>query len=389
VGFADLTPASLLFVSYYFGNNVPHIGQRDFLMCPFLMYGAYCWARYLEDEFRARHLLLAGLALGAAATIKPLALVLLAIVAASHVVKTHRDPRRLASGGIGLAVGTLAAPAVAFLWLLSTGSVAAMWRLVTEYLPLYADLPGESKIPILMGLGTRLFIPVVVLPLIPTLVRERSGDRYSRYSVLIGCSLYGFLHFLLQRKGWYYHLFPVNLFLFTLVAMALGDALRVRERRTRTIAIAMLAVISLPFAARCFWEGRSTKPLSEVSPVVAGLVEDISGYSLSSEDEVQVLDAAAGGIHALYLLKIPEPTRFVYDMHFYHDVDRPIIQELRREFIEEMEENPPKLVVLFKDTWVQPMGFSKLKSFPELAALLAASYRSDKSRYNYTIYAAK
>lgn len=381
--------ASLLFVCYYFGNNPPHIGQRDFLMCPFLMYGAYCWARYLEDEFRARHLLLGGLALGAAATIKPLVLVLLAIVATSHVVKTHRDKKRLVAGGVGLVVGTLIAPALALLWLLSRGSVAAMWKLVTEYLPLYADLPGESKIPILLGLGTRFFIPVVVFPLIPTLVRLRSGDRYSRYSVLIGGSLYGFLHFLLQRKGWYYHLFPVNLFLFTLVAMALGDALREREQRTRTIAIAMLAVISLPFAARCFREGRSTKPLSEVNPVVTRLVQDISEYSLSSDAQVQVLDATAGGIHALYLLKIHEPTRFVYDMHFYHDMDRPVIQELRRELVGEMEKKPPKLVVLFKDTWVQPKGFSKLKSFPELAALLEANYKSDKSHYDYTIYVAR
>ena len=40
-------------------------------------------------------------------------------------------------------------------------------------------------------------------------------------------------------------------------------------------------------------------------------------------DTVQVLDTTAGGIHALLRLGVRQPTRFIYDFHFFHDVERP------------------------------------------------------------------
>jgi hypothetical protein len=106
-------------------------------------------------------------------------------------------------------------------------------------------------------------------------------------------------------------------------------------------------------------------------------------------DKVQVLDGTKGGIHALYLLGIHQPTRFVYDMYFYHDIDTPLVQGLRRELIEQLRRDLPRLIVQFDTTWVQPRGFNKLESFPELAALLSEHYRADTSEQGFTIYVAR
>src|SRR5204863_444 len=52
---------------------------------------------------------------------------------------------------------------------------------------------------------------------------------------------------------------------------------------------------------------------------------------LSPGDTVQVLDTSGGGIHALLRLRVTEPTRFVYDFHFFHDTAHPVIRPLRAE----------------------------------------------------------
>jgi hypothetical protein len=240
-----------------------------------------------------------------------------------------------------------------------------------------------------LSLGSRFLLALPLLPFARSLARSRPGDPHRRYSVLIACTAYGVLHFVLQRKGWYYHLYPINLFLLTFAGMTMGDAMRDNVRRTRTLATIALAVVALPLAGRCVWQGRAHVSLEESRPQVAHLVEDLSEYSLADDDEVQVLDGTRGGIHALYLLGIHQPTRFVYDIHFYHDVEDPLIRSLRSEFLEAMSRDLPRLVVQFDYTWVHPGGFSKRESFPELAGLLDEHYRADTSRHGYTIYVRK
>ena len=81
---------------------------------------------------------------------------------------------------------------------------------------------------------------------------------------------------------------------------------------------------------------------------------------------VQVLDTTAGGIHALLRLGIRQPTRFIYDFHFFHDVADPRIQALRAELVAGLERGRPTAVLVLEDTWPQP-GYARLAAFPELA----------------------
>jgi hypothetical protein len=74
------------------------------------------------------------------------------------------------------------------------------------------------------------------------------------------------------------------------------------------------------------------------------LLADLRGYPLTSDDTVQVRDSVEGGIDALYLLHIRQPTRFIYD--FFSQAKAPVIAEVRAEFISGLEDNP-LIVALF------------------------------------------
>ena len=100
---------------------------------------------------------------------------------------------------------------------------------------------------------------------------------------------------------------------------------------------------------------------------------------------VQVLDTTEGGIHALYRLGARQPTRFLYDFHFYHDVDHPYVRRLRGELLEGLRARPPGAVVLFETGWPSG-GYERLDAFPELARWLRHGYRLRDEGDGYRLY---
>src|SRR5881628_3180919 len=80
--------AGLFFAAYHLAGGAWHAGQRDFLLCPFLLLAALGVARWAERPAERTSLAWGGLALGAGITVKPHAgllaaalLVLVAVVA--------------------------------------------------------------------------------------------------------------------------------------------------------------------------------------------------------------------------------------------------------------------------------------------------------------------
>jgi len=102
-------------------------------------------------------------------------------------------------------------------------------------------------------------------------------------------------------------------------------------------------------------------------------------------DFVQVLDTTEAGIHALLRLHAVEPTRFLYDFHFYHDTQTPMIQRLRAEFLAGFDAHPARFVVLFEHGWPAG-GYERIDGFAGLRARLSA-YRVDRRGDGYIVYA--
>jgi hypothetical protein len=287
------------------------------------------------------------------------------------------------------ALGLVLPGALVLAWLAAIGAVPAFLDIVLGYLlPLYSRLGREPLLGALAGhrYGVLTLGALAAWALGGALAVARAGRGDARLAVLGAGLLYGALHFALQGKGWEYHLYPLALFASALGGTGLDAALQVGRRGLAAALLAALGVATGGFAAKgvpeleAAWIGekhaRALAVARALDPLVAG------------GGTVQVFDTTEGGVDALYRLRARQPTRFLYDFHFYHDVDHPYVRGLRAELLADLGARPPAAVVLFERGW--PRGdYGRLREFPELAAWLAAGYRLTTEGSGYRIYAAR
>src|SRR5262245_23769120 len=242
-GRASAAAAALLFTLYHLSGGVWRAGQRDFLMCPFLLAGALGVARSIEGGGATRPLLWGALALGAGMTLKPhagLFWLAAAGLAAWGARRAGRSaPRALAT----VLTAGLAIPALVFGWLAWRGGLAPFIAMYTGYvIPLYSRV---GRVSLRTALGWYQF-GVPLWPLLGALAlfglaRPAPGAEVRRTVAAVG-ALCGALHFFLQGKYWEYQLYPLALFLCALSAFAVrGQGLGAPSRRAAATAPGPLA----------------------------------------------------------------------------------------------------------------------------------------------------
>ena len=377
------TTGVVVFTTYHLAGGAWQAGQRDVLLCPLLVVGALGVARWLERG-RWTSLVWSGAALGAGITVKPHAAIFAGALAAVVAVVTARacgsGTAAMASGVF--AVATAAAPVAVLGWLAVVGGLAAWYDIVTGYLiPLYSRLGRASSWTIYRW---HAWIPMtlgVTVSLSSALVRGGAGVRHLLAALGLA---YGVVHYVAQGKGWEYHLYPLAVFAAVLIGAELPAALAGRRRIVAgALAGALVASLLLLDAkareasAAEFWWGREA--------TVRALETDLRAR-LAAGDTVQVLDTTGGGIHALFRLGVRQPTRFMYDFHFFHDEGSPVVQALRTELMRDLHARPPRLIVLVERGWPSG-GYERVERFPALAALLRERYVIALTRADYRIYA--
>jgi len=393
--------AGLVFAAYHLAGGAWQTGQRDFLLCPFLLLAALGVARWAERPGERTSLAWGGLALGAGITVKPHAglfavglLVLVAVVARTGHRPLDRRlasdagasaPRRLAARAAAASVVIFAAAIVVPLlavaaWLGVVGALPAWYEIVAGYLvPLYSRLGRPERwtfhrwhvwLPIAAG---------VAVSIGSAIASRRFATRHAVVAIGLG---YGVAHFVGQGKGWEYHLYPLAAF----AAVALLAEMQRLLDAGRLAAVPLLACIVAAGtmlgakgveAADAAWIAAKER---RVSAIVAAL-----DGRIAPGDYVQVLDTTDAGIHALLRLHAVQPTRFMYDFHFYHDAQTPMIQRLREEFLAGFDAHPPKFVVLLERGWPTG-GYERVNEFPGLRRRLSG-YRVDRRRDGYIVYA--
>jgi len=138
--------AALAFAAYHLAGGAWQAGQRDFLMCVFLVVGALGVVRWLEGRGGAWSLAGAGLALGAAVGLKPYAVLFAgALGLVVLVAAARRGDVGAAARSIGAYVaGSVAVPAALATWLALAGGLRAWVDVVFGYaIPVYGHL-GRS-----------------------------------------------------------------------------------------------------------------------------------------------------------------------------------------------------------------------------------------------------
>ena len=372
--------AGLFFATYHLAGGAWQTGQRDFLLCPFLLLAALGVARWAERPGARTSLAWGGLALGAGITVKPHAGLFAAALLALVAVVARGAGRPLAAPVAVFAAAVAVPPLAVVAWLAAAGALPAWYEIVVGYLvPLYSRLGRPERWTFY---GWHVWIPIsagVLLALGAAVVGRRFAARQAVIAVGLG---YGIVHFFGQGKGWEYHLYPLAAF----AAVALFTELPGLHEVPRLAALPLLGCI---VAAGTMLgikgvEASDAAWIAAKARRVQALVDDLDGR-IAPGDFVQVLDTTEAGIHALLRLRAVQPTRFIYDFHFYHDTATPTVQHLRAEFLAGFDAHPPKFVVLFERGWPTG-GYERVDEFPGLRLRLS-TYRVDRRRDGYIVYA--
>jgi hypothetical protein len=383
-GRAAAAAAGVMFALYHLAGGAWQAGQRDFLLCLFLLAGALGVTRWLESPERAAArgaLAGGGLALGAATTIKPHAIALAAALGALVVLAAWRAGGSTFTPVVVFIAAAVASPVAAVLWLGAAGALPAWRAIVFEYLvPLYSRL-GDASGPAIYRLAAwRPLAAGAVVSIASAVVGKRFGVRHG---VAALGALYGVFHFQSQGKGWEYHLYPLAAFAIMLL-FAEVEPVVVRRRWGLVIPIVVailttggLLAAKAVAASAAGWERAKAERVRTLADEMAPWLEP--------GDTVQVFDTTGGGIHALLRLGVRQPTRFIYDFHFFHDTTHPTVRGLRDELVRDLDAYPPRLIVLFEEAWPAG-GYERVNTFPALRARLA-EYDLVRPGPRYRIYA--
>jgi hypothetical protein len=378
--------AALLFVLYHLSGGAWRAGQRDFLLVLFLVLAAWGAARAWESGGARVPLLWGGLAAGTGLMIKPQA-ALFWIACAAVAAGSARRAGALRALVLWCAAG-LAVPAAIMGWLAWRGGAGAFLAIATGYvLPLYSRV---GRVSVWEGVrwhvyGWQIWTCLIVLGVLGLVVRIENPWSVRRWLALAG-AVYGLLHFAVQGKGWEYHLYPLAVFLCALASVPIAArAERAQSVRFSSALASVVLVIAVALLGVKGVEAADARWIADKEARVSSLTRDLAGL-VGPGASVQVMDVTEGGIHALLRLHVRQPTRFLYDFHFFHDEQDPRIQALRAEFAGDLERSRPAAVVVFRETW-RRQGYERLKEFPAVDRLLERDYTLAVEGDGYRIYA--
>jgi hypothetical protein len=378
--------ASALFALYHLAGGPWLAGQRELLLCACLAWAAAgaMAATTASEAARIRWLGGAALAIGIAIWIKPYAAVLVAPLAGWAWWAHRGHTRALGVVGAGVSLPGLAALA----WLASAGGLGAFLDITLHYLvPLYSRLGRNDLLHELIardyGIGVLIGLTAWAGLGIAALI---GGRRWAELGVLATGLAYGALHFWVQGRGWEYHWYPLALFATAIGGAGLGAALA----RSRRVLAALLVVVLVATTGALWTKGQRNLAPVWIDEKLArvGRISAALRPLVLAGGTVQVLDTAEGGVHALLRLGAHQPSRFLYDFSFYHDVDHPYVARLRAELMDALRAHPPAAVVVMEHGWPAG-GYERLGTFPDLVHWLSDGYRLSEEGDGYRLYVAR
>jgi hypothetical protein len=176
-------------------------GQRDFLMSIPVLAATLASAKAAEDQEHGRsYLMLVGAFAMIAASIKPSGMLLLLLPVFARVGLDWRKSLWVIIGSASIAIlvfGPLAA------W----GGLEPFITTMQGIMPRYASLGTRTVAEISEDVVVWL-APIAGLALAAVL--NIFAPKPPRMRVMIGLTLFGLIHLLVQRRGWFYHVYPLG-----------------------------------------------------------------------------------------------------------------------------------------------------------------------------------
>ena len=352
------------------------LGQRDWIVAVFLLVAfgfLFTSIRRLQSVWMAG----AMAAFGCAASIKPPALIagICFFLATCWVIRNRHGQNRphLSKFVWWAIVGALIPGLVCAAFLLRWGVTRDFFATLHGLVPYYAGLQRLSY----MTLVRKAFVlrRFLIGPILIFLL-ARSWRRWESGFLLAG-ALAGAMLFVVQGKGWPYHLYPEMTFLWLWIMLELSRALHA-DRWQRLIAAATLLMILLIWTPRALKiERASTYPDATLRHLEQD-VNALGGPTLSGK--VQCLDMTMGScINVLYRMRLTQSTGFIYDFYLFPQKHNALTSELQARFMTEVTSRPPQLIIVSSHTWPgDTQGYGQMANFPELPRLLTERYRLER-----------
>ena len=375
-------------------------GQRDFLMSILALVCALMSVWAAEDQgHRSLWLLLAGAFSMTAALIKPSGILLLFLPAL--LVRLDWP------GTIWITAGALSVGLLMFGILADWGGGGAFVTMTREVLPLYASMDTRSvattlaavqRIAPIAGLAVAASLSIAV-PQPPYLwvmiglaafgvihlLLQRMGVYHGyplgvgfasglaiaaalgiaipkppRVRAMIALSAFGLIHLLVQRKGYFYHVYPVG------VGLACWGAWALAKLSTWRVLVCLILT-----ASGVGWLAVSVpgREIYDPSLRAASAMQAALESHLPPGARVQMMDSDHGAFLAMARAGMRQATPHVqwFPLLFGKDA-------VRRHFLAALEADPPAAVLLTNSQWPNKAGFEAADDWPELTAFLASHY---------------
>ena len=330
-------------------------GQRDFLLSIFAVAGAFVSARAAEDpDRRWLHLLLAGAFGMTAALLKPTAVLLIGLPLLAIGWPRLREIAWIGAGAVAIALPV-------FALLAARGGLDDFVTMLRELLPVYSALETRPVLEVLSAVGWMTATGGLAV----AAALGIAAPKPARVRVMIGLTVFGLIHLLAQRKGWFYHVYPLAIGTACWGAWSLAFLSRWR----------VVACLGITAATLC-WLVPADLDDSETDPPVAAaaaMQSDLES-NLPRGARVQMLDSDYGAFLAMARAGMRQATPHI--QWFSLLVGTPAE---RRDFLATLKAEPPAGFLLTNSQWPREQGFETTDQWPEFSAFLASRYELRKT----------
>jgi hypothetical protein len=356
--------AALSIVSAHLMFGPLAAGQRDYVLLVPALAAALLSAYASEQPAHRFPLLLAvGVASGLAALIKPTG-ALLAFFPFLGVRFRWRDAAWVFGGVCAVAF-------ITFSTLAAIGALGPFFTAMTVGIPIYTNIERLSLGTLLLSLGWTLPSKGLRWGFAVAALLGLRGPQPPRARMMMGLTVFGLVHFLVQRNGYWYHVYPL------LAGIFCWGAWSIRQIPPPA-ALLVIALIGASFGTRGLNTVELVRTL-DFNRLVAAQASDVIAVSLASRlrpgARVQLLDSASPAFLAIARAGMRQATPHFQSFFLFRGPD-----VWRTKFIEALEANPPDAVLITNWQWPLEYGFQALDDWPEFAAELACCYVLAESR---------
>ncbi len=393
--FGKLTSVSgvLLFGLYYINETPYLILQREyFALLPFAV--MLCLLIHKSNLSFGRILFFSGILTALTFLIKP-HFIILSLPAIGFFIYENR--LKLRKQLIYLVTGFSIPVIVFLLYLTFTGSLNSFLDIVFNYWHLYSDLNGDHRIlegyqkiiydikSLYSGLNSPL-LPLALMGIL-FLSYENPNNKYILllFLQLIASAVYP----VISGQFFDYHWIPFNYIALCTAANLVklpSQNLNTRKFILFLAALLLFAPLLKSNIGFTFYYSKNKEKVDRERFFVTDEITDFLKYNLKAGDKVQPLDWSGGAIHAMLRADAKIATRFIYDFHFYHHLNSPYINRLKKEFLEELVKSKPEYLIQILENKPWPIGENTSRNFEELQDFINKNYNVVKDGPGYKIY---